>query len=179
MAGMDGGKELQKAYEAILKSDFEQAEDWFERAIAAEPDNAEYHYRFSITCARSNKLPRALQHAEIAAKLDSESDMYRLHLATLQARELMVQAERALDGSLEQPYLAVELLKQAIALDPLSVEALLLLGAAAEAIGDYALAVRSANDVLRLDPQHEAAAALLQQYEQKLSGYLGTNSQSL
>ncbi|WP_230876148.1 tetratricopeptide repeat protein [Paenibacillus validus] len=61
---MDGELAIKKAYESILNHDFEQAIGWFERAIALNPNNASYHYKLSITYARSNKLSKAIRHAE-------------------------------------------------------------------------------------------------------------------
>ncbi|MFC0214827.1 tetratricopeptide repeat protein [Paenibacillus chartarius] len=172
----DGHNLLQKAYEAILNSDYEQAEAWFEQAIAEEPDNADYHYRLSITFARSNKLNKAVLHAAKAVELDASREDYRLHLETLQSRELLYEAERTLDGTEAKAYLAVELLKRAVALDPLNTEAYLLLSVAADAAGEYALALQSVQEALRLDPAHEAARTLLPKAQRKLSQYLGTES---
>jgi tetratricopeptide (TPR) repeat protein len=174
--GAMGGIQLQKAYRAILNSDFEQAAQWFERAIEAEPDNADYHYRLSITYARSNKLPGAVEHAAAAARLAPGCEQYRLHLAILRARELLVRAERDMGGGASQPHYAAAMLKQAIALDPLCVEAYLLLAVAADRIGDAALAIRSVHDALRLDPHNEAALALLPQLERKLKHFFDTDA---
>lgn len=173
---MDGLKQLQKAYEAILNNDFERAAQWFEQAIDAEPDNADYHYRLSITYARSNKLPKAIEHAETAIRLTPDNEQYRFHLSTLQARELLIQAQRTIDGSHPQPYLAMALLKRAIALDSLSVEAHLLLAVASDSVGDPVQAIQALNEALRLDPHNEAALALLRPFEQKLKRYLGTDA---
>ena len=57
---MNGENQIQKAYESILGHDFEKAIEWFEKAIAEEPNNAAYHYKLSITFARSNKLIKPL-----------------------------------------------------------------------------------------------------------------------
>ncbi|KIL41598.1 hypothetical protein SD70_06885 [Gordoniibacillus kamchatkensis] len=173
---MDGKTQLQKAYKAILNNDFERAAEWFERAIDAEPNNADYHYRLSITYARSNKLPKAVEHAETAVRLAPDAKQYRFHLSTLQARELLVRAGRAIDGTETNPYLAIALLQQAIALDPLSVEAHLLLAVAADAVGDAAQAMQAVNDALRLAPESDMVLSLLPSYEQKLKRFLGTDA---
>lgn len=172
---MKGYHKLRKAYQAILNSDFEQAAFWFEKAIESEPDNADYHYRLSITYSRSNKLSKALEHAEAAARLDPEKELYRLQVATLQARELVVQAEKSLEGKTAQPLLAIALLRQAVSLDPLSVEAFLLLGVSSASASDYAQAVQALHEALRLDPQQESALSLLPVYERKLKMLLGTD----
>lgn len=172
---MNGHQKQQKAYEAILNSDFEQAAFWFEQAIESEPDNADYHYSLSITYSRSNKLNKALEHAENAARLDPGKELYRLQVATLKARDLVVKAEKSLDGKGAQPLLAVALLRQAVSLDPLSVEAYLLLGVSSASAGEYAQAVQALREALRLDPQQESALSLLPVYERKLKKLLCTD----
>lgn len=47
---------LQRAYRSIYENDFAQAMHWFERALDVQPDHADIHYRYSITCARSGQL---------------------------------------------------------------------------------------------------------------------------
>jgi tetratricopeptide (TPR) repeat protein len=175
MEMMDGEKEIQKAYEAILQNDFEQAIEWFERAIAAEPNHADYHYKLSVTCARSNKLQKAVEHAETAVRLEPENEQYRFHINTLKAKELLHQAEKFFDGADEQQYLAIPLLHEAIALDALSVDAYLLLGLAYANLQDYGLAIQAIKEAVRLDPQNDAAKALLAEYKLQLKQYLGSN----
>lgn len=169
---MDGERQIQKAYESILGHDFEQAIEWFEQAVALEPDNADYHYRLSITYARSNKLPQALEHARIAVKLDQASETYRYHLLHLLARELVQQAEPFFDREKGRLYMAVSLLKRAVELDPLCVEAFLLLALAYAGLDDYTFAVQAVKEVLKLQPEHELAKQLLQDYVKKLNRYL-------
>ncbi|MDF2963523.1 MAG: hypothetical protein K0S39_5258, partial [Paenibacillus sp.] len=91
---MDGEEQIKKAYESILKHDFEQAVEWFEQAIAIAPDNAAFHYKLSITYARSNKLSKAIEHAKEAVRLEQSEEHYQFHLQHLQAKELIQQAEK-------------------------------------------------------------------------------------
>lgn len=172
---MNENHKLKRAYQAILNSDFEEAAFWFEKAIESDPDNADYHYRLSITYSRSNKLNKALEHAETAARLDPDKELYQLHVELLHAKELVVRAEKSLEGRTAQPLLAIALLKQAVSLDPLSVEAYLLLGVSSASAGDYAQAVQALREALRLDPEQESALSLLPVYERKLKKLLGTD----
>ncbi|WP_077997230.1 tetratricopeptide repeat protein [Paenibacillus larvae] len=66
---MNGEQEIQKAYQALLDNDFEQAIDCFEQAVRRDPLNADFHYKLSISCARSGKLKKALAHARDALRL--------------------------------------------------------------------------------------------------------------
>src|SRR5690606_613240 len=142
--------------EAILNHDFEQATVWFERAITEEPDNASYHYRLSITFARSNKITKAIEHAELACRLDPVSEPYRLHLNTLNARKLLYAADDLLsDVETPQIHEAIIMLKRACQLDPLSVEALLILAVAYERRGWLQDALNTAQEALKLEPQHK------------------------
>ncbi|MFC3769299.1 tetratricopeptide repeat protein [Paenibacillus sp. GCM10012303] len=170
---MDGDNPIKKAYASILEADFERAIEWFEQAIREEPDNADYHYKLSVTFARSNRLGKAIEHALRAKQLEPGSDVYSYHLDTLQAKLLMQDAQKVLDGT-DRTYLAVPLLTRAIELDPLSVEAHMMLSAAYAALQEYGKAVQMANETLRLDPEHPDAKRLAEEYRQQLKMYLQT-----
>lgn len=161
---MDGNPRIQKAYESILSHDFERAIEWFERAVAEEPDNAAYHYSLSITYARSNKLAKAAFHAEQACRLNPGARNYALHLNMLKSRQLLQEAEKQLHKDSRQTAEAVKLLEQAVKMDALSVEALLMLGLAYGKQGRFEEAVRVLTEALRLEPHRKEAAELLEKY---------------
>lgn len=172
---MNGEEAIKKAYEAILKHDFEQAIAWFERAIELEPACAAYHYKLSITYSRSNKLVKAIEHAKRAVELDPEDEHYSFHYQHLQAKELTVQAERLFEESddrFSRLWLAVALLKQAVDLDPLALEAFLLLGIAYARLEEYSSAIQAVKEMLKLDPNHAIGNRLLPEYEQKWKQYM-------
>ncbi|MBP1994759.1 tetratricopeptide repeat protein [Paenibacillus eucommiae] len=166
---MDGEHEIQKAYQSILGHDFEKAIEWFEKAILLEPDNAAYHHKLSITYARSNKLQKAVQQALQAVRLDSNNELYLLHLHNLQAREKMQQAELQLDPTNLKADQAIESLKEAIALDPLSKEAYLILSAAYASKQNYRHALYAVQEALRLDPLDDIAKRQAAEYSLKLN----------
>jgi tetratricopeptide (TPR) repeat protein len=165
---MNGEQLIKKAYESILGHDFEQAIEWFKQAIQLEPANAAYHYKLSITYARSNKLTYALKHAKMACHINSQDKEYRFHLQHLQAKELIYKAEKYFTPSEDDLRMAVSLLKQAIILDPLATEAFLLKGLAYAELNEYVQAVLAIQEVLKLDPQHDNAEKLLVEYQKKL-----------
>lgn len=169
---MDGKQQIKKAYESILGNDFEQAIEWFEQAVAREPENADYHYKISITYVRSNKLNKALVHAQTAFELAAGNKEYRYHLQNLQALKLAQQAEQYLQESSEHLDLAIPLLQRAITLDPLCMQAHLLLGFAHGGEGNYQLAAEAVKEALKLDPQHQIAKRLLDDYEYMLKEML-------
>ncbi|ULL15592.1 tetratricopeptide repeat protein [Paenibacillus sp. H1-7] len=169
---MDGKELVKKAYEAILSNDFEQAIVWFEQAIAMEPDNAAFHYRLSITYARSNKLSKAIEHATQAIQLEPEEEHFRYHLQHLRAKEIIQQAEKYINESEGQVWMAISLLKQAVALDSLSSEAFLLLGIAYSIAKEYSLAIQAIRELLKLDPQHEIGIQLFEEYRMRLKQYM-------
>ncbi|MEK8127369.1 tetratricopeptide repeat protein [Paenibacillus filicis] len=162
---MDGEYAIKKAYESILKHDFEQAIRWFELAIALKPECASYHYKLSITYARSNKLQKAIHHAGRASALDPQDEHYVLHLQHLQAKGLLVEAEKLFEESDERLWLAVSLVQQAVELDPLSLEAFLLLAIAYARLDEMHLAIRALKELLKLDPAHAIGIRLLSEYE--------------
>ncbi|MDP5273829.1 tetratricopeptide repeat protein [Chengkuizengella axinellae] len=169
---MDGEEKIKKAYESILNSDFEQAIEWFEEAIEQEPGNALFHYKLSITYARSNKLTKALEHAEKASSLDNSNEEYLFHYEHIKAKELVKRAEVYFDQNEDQLHLAIILLKEATYLDPLSVEAWLLMGIAYAQLEEYSQAIQTLKEVLNLDPNHEIAKELLKQYKMMFKIYL-------
>lgn len=166
---MNTGNEIQKAYEAILSNDFEQAIRWFEQAIAIDPGNASYHYRLSITCARSEQLGKAIEHAETACRLEPDQDEYKLHLQLLYARHLLELAQQTVKETPELIGDTVETLKSAIVFDPLLIEAYLLLAAVHAAQFNYTSAIQTLGEVLKLDPQHAVALTMHKEYSALLS----------
>lgn len=170
---MDGEEGIRRAYEAILRSDFEDAVSWFEKAIALDPDNAAYHYKLSITCSRSNRLAKALEHAAHAVRLSPDEPSYLFHLNRLKAKERIAQAQAAVELNGHHLYLAVSLLKEAIVLDPLSFEAYLLMGAAYGGLEEYGPAIQALHEAVKLNPQHEGAEGLLKEYKKRIGEQLG------
>lgn len=161
---MDGNPQIQKAYESILSHDFERAIEWFERAVAEQPDNAAYHFSLSITYARSNKLAKAVAHAEEACRLDPQARNYALHLNTLKSRQLMQEAEKQLHEDSLQLAEAVRLLEEAVKRDALSVEALVMLALAYGKQKRFKEAEEALKEALRLEPHHKEARQLKEQF---------------
>lgn len=164
---------MQQAYRCILQNDFEQAIRWFESAIHAHPEHAELYYRCSITHARSQHLSPALQYARKAVELSQDTEEYRLHLQTLEAKELSIQAkgmlEQAGSGTHARYVQAARLLKQAVKLDPLSVEAFVMLALAYSDLNEFDLATKAVRDALSLDPQNRQLHLLLDQIKQRMN----------
>lgn len=159
----DGETCLRQAYDAIFHGDFESAISWFQQAIAIEPENASYHYKGSVTCARSGKLTLAMTYAHKAVELNPNDISYQLNLRTLMSRQKIIEARALLSMTVPELEKSVLLLKEAAKLDPLSTEARLLLGILYRLQQDYRLALESFRDVLLLEPQHEEAKRLLQE----------------
>ncbi|MFC4599047.1 tetratricopeptide repeat protein [Cohnella hongkongensis] len=158
---MNGDTCIRRAYDAIFQGDFESAVRWFEQAIEQEPDNAEYYFRASITCARSGKSAQALDYAYKAVELSPDDTSYQLHLRMLQARGRFVEARLLISQPEPDIARSVALLQEAVRLDPLSAQAKLLLGIAYRAQGHYGQALDSIRDALQLDPGLEEARKLL------------------
>ena len=158
---MDENLHIQRAYEAILQHDFERAIESFEKAIEEEPDNASYHYRLSISCARSNKLGKAAHHAERAYHLSPATETYLLHLNAVTARQLLIKAEELMRQEEEQRVNeAIFALKRSLQLNPLSIEAMLMLALAYEKLGKRSEAWQIAHDARKLDPEHKEVIQL-------------------
>jgi len=164
---MDGDNQVKRAYESILQGDYEQAIRWFEQAIAADPDNPAHHYKCSITCMRSGKWARALQHAEEAARLAPSEAEYEYHLATVRARALAASAEQELASAKPDWHAAIGALRKAVELDPLLDDGFALLAAAYGALGNDKEAAAFAREALRLNPQHGEAKRLYAEHSRK------------
>jgi tetratricopeptide (TPR) repeat protein len=172
MVGMDGETCLRQAYEAIFQGDFESAVFWFGQAIAFEPENAAYHYKGSITCARRGKLSRALVYASKAVELDPQDPVYQLNLRTILARQRILETRHLLSQPAPDLEKSCALLKEAAQLDPLSAEARLLLGILYRMQRDYQLALDNLRDALQLEPGHEEASRLLHEVRTERRRYL-------
>jgi len=164
---MEGDDCLKQAYGCILQSDFEGAILWFERAIAAEPDNASYYYKCSISYGRSGKWDRALHYAVKAVELDPEQRAHVYQLRTVQASLLLLKARQALGHQPAQTAEAVQSLQEAVELDPLSFEAYVLLAEAYAKLNKLDEGVRCALEAIRLNPSDESARTLFADMSRK------------
>lgn len=163
---------IQKAYQSILHSDFEQAIYWFEKAIALEGDNPNHHYKLSITYARSNRISLAIQQAELAVQYAPSNEVYRIHLNCLLAKKKTMDAEKMLYQSIQEKHHAIMLLKEAIVLDPLSITSYIVLAMAYAQLQDYHQAIQCLKEAQKLDPYDIVIKDLLDQYKQSLAKLL-------
>lgn len=158
---MNGEAFLRQAYEAILKGDFELALLGFQQAIAVDPDNASYYYKGSVTCLRSGKLPLAMTYAQKALELEPDDPTYKLHSRAVQAKQLIAETRVRLATALPNVESCIADLKEAVQLDPLAVEAFLLLGVVYRARRDYRRSLEALREALLLEPLNEEARRLL------------------
>lgn len=174
---MGGEKELQKAYESILAQHFEEAADWFLKAIDQDPENPSYHYKLSITYARSGRYEEALEQALKARQLQPEKMEHAIQVRTLQAKLLCKEAEKLLDSKKEADVLlAAAQLQEALRLDPLEGRGYVLLASAYVLLKEYKEAIAKLKELLELHPEHEEAQALLKQVTQQFMEYLEESS---
>ncbi|NBD22556.1 tetratricopeptide repeat protein [Paenibacillus glycinis] len=164
---MDVDSSVKKAYEAILSGDYEQAIQRFEEAISLDPENGALYHKCSITCARSGKWQKALHYAEQAVLLDSEHEEYGYHLQTVRAKAIVSDAEQLLSQSPANAEHALSMLIEASRMDPLNMEALLLLGSVYSSLRRYDEGAAYAREAVRLDPEHAAARRLYTELKRK------------
>ncbi|MFF2089988.1 tetratricopeptide repeat protein [Paenibacillus sp. NPDC058174] len=164
---MDGESCVKKAYEHILNSDFEQAIEWFEKAIAADPGNASYHYKCAISCSRSGKWSKAHRYALLAVELDGSHPEYGFYLQTIEAKLDVIAAEQYIKAVPPLHAEALTLLRQAAEKDPLSFEAFFLMAMVYAEIGDLDAAAMNAREAIRIDPGHSAARRLFADVNRK------------
>lgn len=169
---MSGEKELRKAYESILGQHYEEAVEWFQKAIEQDPGNGDYHYKLSITYARSGRIEEALAQAKEALRLDRGNVAYESQVRSLEAKRLCQTAEKLMEAGPVQDRLAVSHLRSAIKLDPLEDSAYVLLAAAYARMKEYKDAIATLRELLELDPEHKTAAAMLEEYKRLFIRYL-------
>ncbi|WP_091018007.1 MULTISPECIES: tetratricopeptide repeat protein [Paenibacillus] len=163
---------MQQAYRCILQNDFEQAIRWFESAIHAYPKHAELYYRCSITHARSKHLVPALEYARKSVELSPGTEEYILHLQTLEAKQLTSRAklllEQAGTATQERYVEASTLLQEAVQLDPLSVEAHVMLALAYSDLNEFEYAIQALREAILMDPQNVQLHQMLQEIKQRM-----------
>jgi tetratricopeptide (TPR) repeat protein len=164
---MEGDDCLKQAYGCILQNDFEGAILWFERAIAADPNNASYHYKCSISYGRSGKWERALHYAVKAVELDPGQKAYSYQLQTVQAKLLVLTGRHELGKQPPNAPVAAVALQEAVELDPLSFEAYYWLAEAFVKLNRLDDAVRYALEAIRLNPADDNARALFAEISRK------------
>jgi len=160
---LTGEEEVRKAYESILGQDYEEAAAWFRKAIEQDPGNGEYHYKLSITCARSGKIDEALALARRAQDLDPGVEAYSIQVRTLEGKRLAAKAERMLAGGAQHVPLAASYLRRAVRLDPLEEGPYVLLAAALARMKEYREAAAVLRELLELNPEHGGAQSMLEQ----------------
>lgn len=165
---MDGESCIRKAYDDILRGDFEGAIHWFELAIEADPANAGYYHKCAVSCARSNKWHKAKQYADIAASLVPGNEEFRSHAQFVHARLLIEEANLLLASTPPRLLEAGDKLLHAIKLDPISFDCFYTLGMIRYTEGDLDAAHGYVREALLLDPQHAAAKRLFADIKRKL-----------
>ncbi|MBP1999568.1 tetratricopeptide (TPR) repeat protein [Paenibacillus shirakamiensis] len=170
---------LAQAYKSILNHDFEQAIQWFDRAIGANPLDADIHFRCSVTCARSGRMDKAVFHASEAVRLDSDTEEYKLQYERLQAREMRLSAVQLFGpgGTIEtdNAILAVSLLEQSTAFDPLYGESFVWLASAYEALERYPDALAAVREALALQ-NDSISTTSLKKWEQRFISKINQSS---
>lgn len=170
---------LQKAYRSIYENDFEQAQRWFEQALVTQPDHADMHYRYSITCVRSSRLDKALMHARLASALAPVQKEYKLHYDRLQSMKLTQMAKRQLEGANGKLKAAAEsasrMLKRAVQLDPLSVDAQVWLAVAYGELEWFDVALQAVREASAL-PLDDTVAKQLKELEQRFKSKINQSS---
>lgn len=157
---------LKEAYYAIFQNDFLRAIEAFKKAIRCDPTNAAYYYKLSITYSRNGAIKEAIKTAKKACEFQPHNQTYRYHLQILQAKNLVIMASEKIKNDLFTNEVE-ELLIQAKKLDPLNIEAYLLLGIY---YGENQLlnqALNEFNQVFILDP-YQSQAKNLKDYYLKL-----------
>jgi tetratricopeptide (TPR) repeat protein len=157
---MDGESCIRKAYDYILRGDFETAIHWFELAIEADPNHAGYYHKCAVSCARSNKWSRAKQYADRAKMLEPDNGEYVYHSEWINSKILLEEVGVLLASVPPRLLEAGEKLLKVISLDPLSFEGFYTLALIRYTEGDNERAVELVKEALKLDPQHVAARRL-------------------
>ncbi len=158
-----GRKHLKEAYYAIYQNDFQNAIAAFKKAIECEPTNASYYYKLSITYSRNGEMHEGIEAGKKACELNSQNQTYRYHLQIIQAKNLVLLSSKQMKGGQLTDDLEEKLL-QAKKLDPLNIEAYLLLGIY---YGEKHLlnqAIQEFNYIFNIEPFHQNARKVRDYY---------------
>lgn len=140
------------------------------------------HSRSSKTCGVILSLfhytrPRqtsgsALEYARKSVELSPGTEEYILHLQTLEAKQLTSRAKLLLEqagiATQERYVEASTLLQEAVKLDPLSVEAHVMLALAYSDLNEFDYAIQAAREAILLDPQNGQLHQMLQEIKQRM-----------
>ncbi|WP_339062747.1 hypothetical protein [Tepidibacillus marianensis] len=154
---------IDAAYNAIFQNDFHKAIELFKQAIRCEPTNASYYYRISMTYDRSGFMKKAIDTAIKACELEPEDQSYRYHLQILQSKNLTLVASNLMKRN-RMTKETKEMLLQAKKLDPLNIEAYLLLGIFYGETKDLTHSLKEFNTVFYIQPYHIQAKQLKTYY---------------
>lgn len=160
---------IREAYHALFQNDFKKAVEAFKKAIRCEPNNPSYHYKLSISHARNGDISLSLEAAEEAVRLEPDNQTYRYHLQIIQSKYIVLTAMNLMRKHL-LTYEVEQMLIRAKNLDPLNMEAYLILGIYYGETHFLTKAIKEFNKVLQLDPAHKQAKSLLDYYLNKYSG---------
>lgn len=169
---------LAEAYRSILENDFEQTIHWFDKALELSPQDADIHYRCSVTCTRSSRLEKAIHHARAALDLEPDTEEYHLHYERLLAMDLTRKALKVLEhGSRTESSVraAVIDLEQAVKLDPLSSKAYIGLAVAYSELKEYTFAINSIREAIHL-LEGDSSIHELRLWEQRIETYIDQSS---
>lgn len=154
---------LDEAYYAIFQNDFERAIKAFKKALELEPTNATYYYKLSITYSRNKDLKNALDAAKKAYELQPNNQTFRYHLQIIHSKNLLHNAiVNMKKGPLSKE--DEKMLNQSKKLDPLNLEAYLLLGIYYGEKDLFNKAINEFNSVLKIEPQNSRAIKLRNYY---------------
>ncbi len=154
---------VKEAYHAIFENDFQKAVAAFKMAISCEPDNASYYYKLSITHSRNGDINEALEAAKKASELLPQNQTYRYHLQILLSKNLVISAaEKMRSGMIEEEI--EETLIKAKKLDPLNIEAYLLLGIYYGEKRNLSRGLKEFERALHIDPHLQQAIHLKKYY---------------
>ncbi|WGS49192.1 tetratricopeptide repeat protein [Paraburkholderia sp. D15] len=142
---MDSKQILELATAHHVAGEFGPARQWYERALAIEPDNANVMFRLGVLDMQCGANEAALGWLDNA--LRHVPDNPRYHFVRGQ---VLAAAQRFTD--------AIDAYRQALALAPTpSVDVLFALAAARQSAADYAAAIDTYRAVLALEPSHADA----------------------
>jgi len=144
---------------AFRAEDYANSIDYFERALVAQPQASELHYRLGMAYRQTGDLERAREHLEQRGNIKPQYPDPLIHAMQGRSQSSQFYLQQGVAAGKEGNFEgAVNALSMAIAVNPKDDAAHVALGLALEQLGQHDAAGMKYEEALRINPENAEAA---------------------